>query len=259
MSSICSSTARRAAAGLEGPRPSARRARRGWAGARATSTGCAAASAGRSPSCRRAPAAAEAEAAAPSREGAATAPPAAQCSTLVTEVMGDLHTSPGASRSSPSARSPSAARTSLAPAVRSGKASARRSSAPVPSAPRGREELRGLFGAVKCGPLQKRGQGAVARWKTRWFVLHQDELAYYSRGLAAAPPRFVGAASRATLRLHKPPQGATARTMTTRNLSWAFGDGHAVFLRAPADSLKLWIDACEERRMPVQRNFSATD
>ena len=129
----------------------------------------------------------------------------------------------------------------------------------MPSAPRGREELRGLFGAVKCGPLQKRGQGAVARWKTRWFVLHEDELAYYSRGLAAAPPRFVGAASRATLRLHKPPQGATARTMTTRNLSWAFGDGHAVFLRAPADSLKLWIDACEERRMPVQRNFSAND
>ena len=44
----------------------------------------------------------------------------------------------------------------------------------MPSAPRGREELRGLFGAVKCGPLQKRGQGAVARWKTRWFVLHED-------------------------------------------------------------------------------------
>ena len=125
--------------------------------------------------------------------------------------------------------------------------------APAVPVARSGAELRGLFGARHSGLLQKRGLSSLSRWKTRWFALHDDVLCYYSRAPVLPKPSFAAPLASATLRLHRPRQGDPPHATT---LSWALGDGRAVFLRAPPHALKQWLGACHALRLPVEHNFA---
>ena len=114
---------------------------------------------------------------------------------------------------------------------------------------------RAFFGATKVGLLQKRGEGTMSRWHTRWFALHGGSVQYYDRPPSLLKPRVALNVTHATLRVYE----------ASLLLAWDSGDGRVLWLKSDGiDTLRRWAETCAALAIEVDwragdRGAPATD